>query len=193
MTLDLNIGMIGCGTVGQSVLNILRDRKPTLDALGVNIKVSKIAVRDPSKGRSYIPEGATLIGDFNEILEDESINCVVEVMGGTGLAKDAVYAAMKKKKHVITANKALLAEYLPEILDLVAENEVQMCFEAAVCGGIPIIHALQKDFLGEDVTEIRGIMNGTTNFMLCKMKDEGADYGDVLKEAQRLGSCHHQC
>jgi len=185
--LSLNIGMIGCGTVGQSVLTILRDRKSTLDALGISITVSKIAVRDPSKARSYIPEGATLVGDFNEIINDESINCVVEVMGGTTLAKDAVYAAMKKKKHVITANKALLAEHLPEILGLVADNEVQMLYEAAVCGGIPIIHALQKDFLAEDVTGIVGIMNGTTNFMLSKMETEGADYADVLKEAQDLG------
>jgi len=187
MAMELNIGLIGCGTVGQSVLTILRDRADVLSALGVSIKVTKIAVGDPSKKRAYIPEGATLVGSFEEILSDPAINCVVEVMGGTTKAKDAVYGAITAGKHVITANKALLAEFLPELLEKISAAKVKMGYEAAVCGGIPIIHTLQKDFLGDDVSEICGIMNGTTNFMLSKMETEGADYGAVLKEAQDLG------
>jgi len=183
----LTIGMIGCGTVGQSVLNILRDRQSLLETLGISITVVKVAVGNPAKPRSYLPEGAELVGDFASIIEDESINCVVEVMGGTTLAKDAVYAAIQKGKHVITANKALLAEFLPELLGLVNTNKVSLGYEAAVCGGIPIIHALQKDFLMDSVTQICGIMNGTTNFILSKMENEGAAYADVLKEAQDLG------
>merc|ERR1711959_384799 len=166
----LNLGVVGCGTVGQSMLNILRDRKDTLDAIGVSVTVLKVCVRDPSKKRSYIPEGATLVSDFNAILDDPEINVVVEMMGGTTLAKDLVYGAIAKGKHVVTANKALLAEHLPELLGLVEKHQVQLGYEAAVCGGIPIIHGLQKDFLGDAVTQIAGIMNGTTNFILSKME-----------------------
>jgi homoserine dehydrogenase len=184
---ELTIGLIGCGTVGQSVLEILRDRADLLKQIGLNVCVKKIAVRDPTKSRSYIPEGAELVSSFSEIIDDDSINCVVEVMGGTTLAKDAVYQSAAKGKHIITANKALLAEHLPELMDLVAKNGIEMGYEAAVCGGIPIIHALQKDFLFDSITQICGIMNGTTNFILSKMENEGADYATVLKEAQDLG------
>jgi len=183
----LRIGMIGCGTVGQSVLNILRDRAETLTSLDIKIEFVKIAVGDPSKPREYIPEGAELVGDAMAIINDDTIDTVVEVMGGTGLCKDLVYAAIAKGKNIITANKALLAECLPEILEMVAANKVQLGYEAAVCGGIPIIHTLQKDYLGDEVQQICGIMNGTTNFMLSKMEAEGVDYANVLKEAQDLG------
>lgn len=98
-------------------------------------------------------------------------------MGGTTHAKDVVFAAIAANKHVVTANKALIASYLPEIQALLSSKpDVKFCFEAAVCGGIPIIHSLQSDFLGDTIRKVMGIMNGTTNFMLCKMEDEGADY-----------------
>eukprot|EP00968_Pinguiococcus_pyrenoidosus_P015309 scaffold1403_cov241-Pinguiococcus_pyrenoidosus.AAC.6 len=123
-----------------------------------------------------------------DILDDSSINCVVEVMGGVGLAKTVVFEALKRGKHVVTANKALVAAEMPALLELLAAKpEVAFGMEAAVCGGIPIINALQTDYLGDTVASVQGIMNGTTNFMLTKMESEGADYGAVLAEAQALG------
>ena len=109
-------------------------------------------------------------------------------MGGITHAKDVVFKAIEKGKHVVTANKALIANYLPELLALLKSNpSVNFSYEAAVCGGIPIIRSLQSDYLSDSITKVMGIMNGTTNFMLCKMEDEGADYSTVLKEAQDLG------
>jgi homoserine dehydrogenase len=132
--------------------------------------------------------GTKLVTDYEEILGDATINCVVELMGGTTHAKDVVFRAIAAGKHVVTANKALIAAYLPELQQALASNpSVKFLYEAAVCGGIPIIHALHTDFLADKVTKIMGIMNGTTNFMVCKMEDEGWDYGVALKEAQRLG------
>lgn len=126
--------------------------------------------------------------DPRDILDDASINCVVEVMGGTGIAKDVVFEALRKGKHVVTANKALVATELDVISGILRENPAaRFGMEAAVCGGIPIINSLQTDFLGDTISSVQGIMNGTTNFMLTKMESEGADYGDVLAEAQRLG------
>jgi homoserine dehydrogenase len=124
------------------------------------------------------------VTDPDAILKDPSIDCVVEVMGGTSLAKTVVMEALAQKKAVVTANKTLLAAHLDEIVK--AAGATPMAMEAAVCGGIPIIHALQSCYAGDTIQSVSGIMNGTTNYMLCKM-EEGADYGDVLKEAQDLG------
>lgn len=157
--------------------------------VGANIEISKICVRDLKKPRDFTCSPSTkLVTDYKEILDDSSISCIVELMGGVTNAKDVVFAAIKAGKDVVTANKALIAQFLPEIQELLKANpSVKFCYEAAVCGGIPVIHALHSDFLGDDITQVMGIMNGTTNFMLCKMEDDGADYGDVLKEAQALG------
>jgi homoserine dehydrogenase len=164
------------------------------------------------QARDFTPKAhTTLVTDYSAILDDDSINCVVEVMGGVTAAKDVVFEAIKRGKHVVTANKALLAQYLPEIQQLLKEvgetalhgwltaphaprpialaqnPTVQFAYEAAVCGGIPIINSLQNDFYGDRIRKVRGIMNGTTNFMLSKMESEGAAYEAVLKEAQALG------
>jgi homoserine dehydrogenase len=146
-------------------------------------------VRSLDKPRDYtIEKNCKFVTDYKEILDDPTINCVVELMGGTTHAKDVVFSAIKAGKHVVTANKALIAAHMPELLDLLAANPaVSFNFEAAVCGGIPIIHTLHSDFFSDDITKVMGIMNGTTNFMLCKMEDEGSDYSAVLKEAQDLG------
>ena len=122
---------------------------------------------------------------IDDVLNDDTLNCVVEVMGGTGIAKDVVLRALGKGKHVVTANKALIAEHLPEIQAAIssAPGGPSFAYEAAVCGAIPIINTLQTCYEGDVVTSVMGICNGTTNFMLCKMEG-GADYGEVLKEAQ---------
>jgi homoserine dehydrogenase len=157
--------------------------------------ITKICVRDANKPRDFqIDSSITqVVTDVSSIINDDSIDLVVEVAGGTTFAKDAVFNALKRRKSVVTANKALIAEHLEEIITLVGElnadknkKAVKFGYEASVCGGIPIIHTLQSSYKGDIINEIAGICNGTTNFMLGKM-EEGADYDDVLKEAQELG------
>mmetsp|Transcript_25725 Transcript_25725/g.41800 ORF Transcript_25725/g.41800 Transcript_25725/m.41800 type:complete len:499 (-) Transcript_25725:291-1787(-) len=185
----LIVGMFGGGTVGGGVYEICQKKKQLFESLGANIKIKKICVKDATKSRDFkLDSNTEIVTDFNAILDDPEINCVIEVMGGTTAAKDVVYAAIGKGKHVVTANKALLAQHLPEIQELLAQNPgVKFGFEAAVCGGIPIIHTLQNDFLGDNIRKLLGIMNGTTNYMLTKMESEGADYAAALAEAQALG------
>ena len=187
----MKVGIFGGGVVGGGVYEIISKcmKSGKFPGVGANIEISKICVRSLSKPRDYTvgPE-CKFVTDYDDILGDSSISCIVEVMGGTTHAKDVVFKAIAAGKHVITANKALVATCLPEIKSLLAANPtVKFAYEAAVCGGIPIIHSLQSDFLGDSITRVLGIMNGTTNFMLCKMEDEGAAYADVLKEAQDLG------
>mmetsp|Transcript_4683 Transcript_4683/g.6852 ORF Transcript_4683/g.6852 Transcript_4683/m.6852 type:complete len:434 (+) Transcript_4683:131-1432(+) len=185
------IGMIGAGTVGGGVYEIIMNRLKSSSAT-----ITKICVRDATKPRDFQidPSTTQVVTDVSSILNDDSINLVVEVAGGTTFAKDAVFTALKGGKSVVTANKALIAEYLDEIVTLVDEvnvgksekDSVKFGYEASVCGGIPIIHTLQSTYKGDIINEISGICNGTTNYMLGKM-EEGADYDDVLKEAQDLG------
>jgi homoserine dehydrogenase len=148
-----------------------------------------MCVRDASRKRDFeIPKGCQVVTDPNAILDDESIEMVVELIGGVTVAKDAVMKALSKGKHVITGNKALIAAHLPEIQDKVMSNPASSFnYEAAVCGGIPIIAAMKHDYVGDEITSVMGIMNGTTNFILTKMEQEGAAYADVLAEAQKLG------
>eukprot|EP00518_Triparma_eleuthera_P015885 CAMPEP_0197570530 /NCGR_PEP_ID=MMETSP1320-20131121/40855_1 /TAXON_ID=91990 /ORGANISM="Bolidomonas sp., Strain RCC2347" /LENGTH=418 /DNA_ID=CAMNT_0043132965 /DNA_START=25 /DNA_END=1278 /DNA_ORIENTATION=- len=175
------IGMIGGGVVGGGVLTILHSLSSTLP-----LTVPKMVVRDPSKPRSFaVPSTTSVSGSIDDVLDDASIDIVVEVMGGTGAALDVVKRALASGKHVVTANKALLAEHLEEVL-AAGGRGTSLGYEAAVCGGIPIINALQTAYAGDKVTKVQGIMNGTTNYMLCKM-EKGAEYADVLKEAQALG------
>jgi homoserine dehydrogenase len=188
MSKTLRIGMIGGGTVGGGVYEIIMGR--LLKAAATNqtkCVISKICVRDLKKSRDFVVDETqtSFTSDVNDILNDSSIDIVVEVMGGTGLAKKVVLESLAKGKSVVTANKALLAEHLDEINGAI-KGESQLGFEAAVCGGIPIINTFQSCYSGDIIQEVSGIMNGTTNFMLCKMEN-GADYDDVLKEAQDLG------
>ena len=189
--IEMRVGIFGGGVVGGGVYEIIQKcmKNGKFPGIGANIEISKICVRSLSKPRDYtVGSECKFVTDYNDILGDSSIDCIVEVMGGVTHAKDVVFEAIKAGKHVITANKALVATCLPEISSLLDANpKVKFAYEAAVCGGIPIIHALQSDFLGDDITRVCGIMNGTTNFMLCKMEDEGAAYAAVLKEAQDLG------
>lgn len=190
----LRIGMFGGGTVGGGVYELLNDEKgPNPSAV-----ITHICVRDLHKPRDFMVDTSitTWTTEYASILENPDIDCVVEVMGGTDMAKTVILAALQAGKSVVTANKALLAEHLHEIVAAAAEGAsankdkahrpVDLAFEAAVCGGIPIIHLLQSSYTADKISSISGICNGTTNFMLCKMQD-GADYGQVLKEAQDLG------
>jgi len=180
-------GMLGCGTVGGAVFDVLKEQEQLLLSQGCNVKIVKVCVRDASKKRACLPADCEIVTDYHAITADPEIDMVIEVMGGTTDAKDAVFEALNNGKDVITANKALLAEHLPAILELVEAKDVTMGYEAAVCGGIPIIQTLQNALFADSVTGIKGIMNGTTNYMLSKMESEGMEYDAVLKEAQDLG------
>ncbi|KAL7516634.1 hypothetical protein ACHAWX_001626 [Stephanocyclus meneghinianus] len=202
----LRIGMIGAGTVGGGVYEIIMNRlggssnkSQAASAASKNITpvITKICVRDAAKSRDFhIDTSATeVVTDVKSIINDADIDIVVEVMGGTGIAKDAVMESLRRGKSVVTANKALIAENLQEIVSLVdkvnsnlsnGEKTVKFAYEASVCGGIPIIHTLQSCYKGDIINEVMGICNGTTNYMLGKM-EQGADYDEVLNEAQALG------
>jgi homoserine dehydrogenase len=167
------------GTVGGGVYELLKKHASS------NIIVKKICVRSLDKPRDFhVDSDCEFVTDPDAILKDSEIDCVVEVMGGTTVARTVVMEALAQKKPVITANKALLAMHLDQIVAAAGTTPIAM--EAAVCGGIPIIHALQTCYAGDTIKSISGIMNGTTNYMLCKM-ETGADYSEVLKEAQDLG------
>lgn len=175
LTMSLRIGIFGGGVVGGGVVELLKNHFPA-------IEVVKMCVRSLDKPRDF-ETSATFTSSPADLLEDDSLDCIVEVMGGTGLAETVVDTALAKGKTVVTANKALLAEQLSKY----SAGEGRLAFEAAVCGGIPIINILQTAYAGDTVTSIMGICNGTTNFMLDKMDREGAGYADVLAEAQALG------
>lgn len=157
---SINVAIVGGGTVGGGIVEIISEKAPFLrDSLGIEVRISKICVRDAGRQRDFsLPDGCALVTDVSEVLDDEAVEVVVEVMGGTDLAKTVVTRALRSGKHVVTANKALIAANLPELNKLVEEVnarralKVRLGYEAAVCGGIPIIHALQRDLLGDSVT-----------------------------------------
>jgi homoserine dehydrogenase len=161
---------------------------------GKSLHVRKICVRDLDKFRDFnVPEGCTVTTDYDDILNDDTLDIIVEVMGGTTKARDVVTTALRKGRNVVTANKALIAAYMPEIEKLLSEvnaergENVEFRFEAAVCGGIPIIRSLQSDFVGDDIQMMSGIINGCTNFMLTAMDVNGKSYDEALQEASDLG------
>jgi homoserine dehydrogenase len=180
------IGIFGGGTVGGGIVEILQKRKDVLQQLGCDIEIAKICVRDLNKARDFdVP--CEITDQYDDILKDDSIDMVVEVMGGTTDAKMIVYESLKAGKDVVTANKALIAAYLPDIEQLVAASSSEFRFEAAVCGGIPVIRSMQSDFVGDEIIKVSGIINGCTNFMLTAMDQGGKSYDEALKEASRLG------
>lgn len=185
----IKIALLGFGTVSQGTFNLLQDNADLItNRSGVTIEISKIFVRNPDKySHIKLPSSAQYVINIDDVINDETIDIVVELMGGTTFAKECVEAALKHGKSVVTANKDLLAEAGPYLFDLAYKNKVDLRFEASVLGGIPIIRTLYDSLGGNRITELVGIMNGTTNFILSKMTDEGLSYGDVLKEAQDLG------
>jgi len=184
------IGIFGGGTVGGGIVDIIQKKQEYFKELtGHGIEIVKICVRDANKERDFpLPPGCQVTTLYDDILEDDSIDMVVEVMGGTTDAKHVVFKALSKGKDVVTANKALIAKDLPEIEAKLEECPgVEFRYEAAVCGGIPIIRSLQSDFPGDDISMISGIINGCTNFMLTAMDKGGKSYDEALAEASALG------
>lgn len=189
MIKTVKLGLLGYGTVGKGVYNIISKNNKFYQSIGLNIIVSKICVKDINKKRSFSnstidPIVTNLIDD---VVLDPNIDIIVEVMGGVDIPYQTFKNSIKKNKHFVTANKALLASKLVEIEESLQNNKIKIGYEAAVGGGIPIIETLQKHYLSDNVKRISGIINGTTNFILTKMAKENKDYNDVLKEAQELG------
>ena len=153
----MKIGIFGGGVVGGGIIELIKRSTASgrFKALGISLEVAKVCVRDLAKPRDYIVPSGVLCTDFNVMLNDPSIDCIIEVAGGVTTAKDVVFGAIQAGKHVVTANKALIAAFLPEIqASLKANPSVKFSFEAAVCGGIPIIHALHSDFMADSITKV---------------------------------------
>lgn len=184
----MKIGILGLGTVGGGVVNVLtKNQSEIARRTGAKLQITHAAVRDTSQPRICSTSGIELTQDPFEIVDNDSINIVLELMGGTTLAKELVEVAIKNGKHVITANKALIATHGNALLALAKNNNVQLLFEAAVAGGIPILKSLEQGLSANQIEMVAGIINGTGNFILTEMRDKGRDFDSVLKEAQELG------
>lgn len=185
---QIGVGIIGFGTVGAGVADgLLKHRDVMAKRLGVDIVLKKIADLDIVTDRGVKIEEGILTTDAKSIVSDDSVQIVVETIGGTGIAKTLVLEALNNGKCVVTANKKLLAEYGKEIFDTAARNNVDIYFGAAVGGGIPIIRVMREGLAGNDIETIHGILNGTCNYILTRMENEGLPFDTVLKDAQRLG------
>ena len=184
----MKIGVLGLGTVGGGVVNVLkRNAQEISRRAGRSIIVTSASVRDLSRERICDTEEITLTTNPFEIVNDPDIDVVLELIGGDGLAKDLVFQAIENGKHVITANKALIALHGNEIFAKASEKAVMVLFESAVAGGIPIVKAIREGLSGNQIEWLAGIINGTGNFILTEMRDHGRDFDDVLTEAQALG------
>lgn len=188
MAEPLGVAVVGCGTVGTGVVKILTDHAARLEQRsGRSIALRRVVVRDVAKARDVTLPAGVLSTDFAPVLRDPSVHVVIELIGGTTTAKQVVLDALAAGKHVITANKALLADAGSEVFAAARAAERAVCFEAAVAGGVPIIRALGESLAANQVTSIQAILNGTSNFILTAMADGGRSYADALAEAQRLG------
>ena len=182
------IGLIGWGTVGGGVVEILqRDPQLLPERCGLDIQLKTIVTRRPERERAQSPGTAVVTDRLEILLADRSISTVIHLVGGTTVAKDICIACLDAGKHVVTANKALLAEHGDELFARAASRGVSIAFEAAVAGGIPIIAALRDGLVANRIDAIYAILNGTCNYILTRMEEEGRSYGDALLEAQRLG------
>lgn len=184
----IKIGLLGLGTVGGGTVDILQNTLPEIQRrLGQSIEVAIIAVRDLNRPRTIDTTGITLTDQTFDVVNHPEVDIVVELMGGTGLAKELLETAIKNGKHIVTANKALIAEHGNELFALAKENNVIVNYEAAVAGGIPVIKAMREGLAANKIEWVAGIINGTGNYILTEMKKPGADFAKVLKVAQELG------
>ena len=184
---EIKAALLGAGTVGGGVYKLVERRSAEMQAkVGADLKITKVMVKNLQKKREGIPS-EVLTDDWEGIINDPEISIVIELMGGVEPARTYILQALEAGKNVVTANKDLLAEHGQELMEAAERNHCDICFEAAVGGGIPIIRPLKECLAGNEITEVMGIVNGTTNYILTKMTQEGWDFDDALKEAQRLG------
>jgi len=185
---SVKVGLLGLGTVGGGTVNVLQSNAEEIERrAGCCIEIVHAAARDLNKPRICETEGIELTTDPFEVIANPEVQVVIELIGGEGLARELMMAAIAAGKHVVTANKALLAKHGNEIFAAAREKGVMVAYEAAVAGGIPVIKALREGLAGNAIEWLAGIINGTGNFILTEMRDEERDFADVLAEAQRLG------
>ena len=184
----VKVGVLGCGNVGAPLVQLIVGQADEIEArTGVRLEVAAVAVRSASKERAVeLPEGL-LTTDAAAVVDDSAIDVIVEVIGGVEPARSLILAALEQKKPVVTGNKELLANHGAELFAAADAAGVDLLFEAAVAGGIPLIRPLRESLVGERISRVLGIVNGTTNYILTKMTEEGAAYGEALAEAQELG------
>ena len=184
---EIKAALLGAGTVGGGVYKLVERRAAEMpDKVGAELKITKVLVKNLQKKREGIPS-EVLTDDWEGIIHDPEISIVIELMGGVEPARTYILQALEAGKNVVTANKDLLAEHGQELMEAAERNHRDLCFEAAVGGGIPIIRPLKQCLAGNNITEIMGIINGTTNFILTKMKEDGMDFGEALQLATDLG------
>ena len=184
----IQVGLLGMGTVGSGTFNVLqRNQEEIKRRAGRGIEISMVADLDIAKAQALCAPHVKVVSDARQVIADPEIDIVVELIGGYGIAKALVLEAIAAGKHVVTANKALLAVHGTEIFEAARAKGVMVAFEAAVAGGIPIIKALREGLTANRIQWVAGIINGTTNFILSEMREKGLDFDVVLKEAQRLG------
>jgi homoserine dehydrogenase len=184
----INVGLLGIGTVGGGTLAVLeRNREEISRRAGVAITLKMVADKETDKARRIVGSRATVTADAREVVNHPDIDIVVELIGGTTVAKELILQAIAAGKHIVTANKALLAQHGNEIFAAAQKKDVMVAFEGAVGGGIPIIKSLREGLTANRIEWIAGIINGTSNFILSEMRERGASFAEVLKEAQRRG------
>jgi homoserine dehydrogenase len=185
---QVKLGIIGGGTVGGGVFEALQRNGALMSArIGVGLDLVRVAVRDPQKQRGSKIPAKLLTADWREVVFDPEIQIIAELIGGTTVAREIILAALKLGKPVVTANKALLSAHGEELFAAANKYGTNLYYEASVCGGIPIIKTLREGFVGNRINALYGIVNGTCNYILTRMKLEGADFGAVLADAQKLG------
>jgi homoserine dehydrogenase len=185
---SIQVGLLGMGVVGSGAFNVLRRNQEEIKRrAGRGIEITMVADLDVAKAQALVGAGVQVVNDARAVIANPDIDIVIELIGGYGIAKTLVLEAIAAGKHVVTANKALLAVHGTEIFAAASSKGVMVAFEAAVAGGIPIIKALREGLTANSIQWIAGIINGTTNFILSEMRDKGLDFAVVLKEARRLG------
>jgi len=185
---EIRVGLVGWGTVGDSVAGLLRQQEDLIsERTGVRVRLARVADLDLESPRTHPLPKDLLTDDFRQILDDPGIGIVIELVGGTTIAKDILVQAMEKGKHVVTANKALLAEDGTDVFETARKKGASIGFEASVCGGIPLLASIRRGLVGNRIRGVVGIVNGTTNYILTKMAREGQSYEEALREAQDLG------
>jgi homoserine dehydrogenase len=184
----VRVGLLGCGHVGSALVRLIDGHSPVIEArAGVKIEVARVAVRNLAKERDVDLAADRFTHDAEEVVNDPSLDVIVEAIGGIEPARSLILAALGQGKPVVTANKELLANFGRELFEAAEDRGVDLLFEASVCGGVPLIRALRESLAGDRIRRIMGIVNGTTNFVLTRMTESGASFHDALAEAQTLG------
>ncbi|HRU04737.1 MAG TPA: homoserine dehydrogenase [Candidatus Brocadiia bacterium] len=187
---SIKVGVVGCGVVGAGVVKMLRRKRAAIRQMsGADIEIVRAVDKDPKRLASLDLPKSCLSADMSAVLEDPDIRVVVELIGGKGAARELVFAALSRGKNVVTANKALLSAFWPQIFTLSRKTGARIQFEASVMAGVPIIRGLHEGLVGNTVTSMTGILNGTTNFILTRMSQRGLHFAKAVEEARKRGLC----